>query len=251
MTATKEIYEFINSFAPFATAMSFDNAGLLVGSKQAAVEKALLALDITPQVVKEAKFLGAQLIISHHPVIFEPMRTLTENSVPYMLARHGISAICAHTNLDLAEDCGVNTCLANALQLQNVRHIPSIAMAVGTLGHPLSGKDFAAYVKHRLACTGLRYSQHTQKIQTVAVSGGSGGDNIFEAVNQGADAFVTGEIKHHLILEAVNAGVMVVDVGHYKSENVVITPLWQKLSSAFAAVQFIVSAEHTDTVEYL
>ena len=120
MTTVRAIYEWLDGWAPFSTAMSFDNAGLLAGSGAEEVRRAVLALDITPAVVREAASSGAQLIISHHPVIFNPLRRLTPDSAPWLLARHGIAAVCAHTNLDLAPG-GVNTCLAQRLGLRNVR----------------------------------------------------------------------------------------------------------------------------------
>ena len=113
MVTAGDIYDFLNVCAPFETAMSFDNAGFLVGERQAPVSAVLLALDITPKVVGEAARLGAELIISHHPVIFQPLRRMGPRDVPYLLAQHGIGAICAHTNLDFAPG-GVNTCLAEA-----------------------------------------------------------------------------------------------------------------------------------------
>ena len=120
MNSISNIYDYIDSFAPFQSAMSFDNAGLLVGDSKAEVKTAVLSLDITPAVVREAVKLGAQLIVSHHPVIFDPLKSISTDSAPYLLAQHGIAAICAHTNLDMAVG-GVNSCLAECLELQNVR----------------------------------------------------------------------------------------------------------------------------------
>lgn len=99
--------------------MSFDNAGLIVGDKCTAVSRVLVALDITEDVVNEAESLGCELIISHHPVIFAPIKRLSPSSVPYLLAQKGISAVCMHTNLDLGEKFGVNICLADALGVKN------------------------------------------------------------------------------------------------------------------------------------
>ena len=123
MASVQEIYEYINSFAPFAEALDFDNPGLLVGDGGQTVETALLALDITAPVVEEAVQKGTQLIVSHHPVIFAPLRKLKKNSVPWLLAQHDLSAICAHTNLDMASDSGVNVALSQALGMVNCRGI--------------------------------------------------------------------------------------------------------------------------------
>lgn len=103
MKTINDILNFFEEFAPCATQMSFDNAGLIVGDKYTAVSRVLVALDITEDVVNEAESLGCELIISHHPVIFAPIKRLSPSSVPYLLAQKGISAVCMHTNLDLGE----------------------------------------------------------------------------------------------------------------------------------------------------
>ena len=120
MVTVGEIYSYIDSIAPFDTQMDFDNSGLLVGSKNDKVDKVLLALDITNEVVEEANNLNANLIISHHPIIFKPIKSLSSDSIPYKLAKYGISAICAHTNLDMSNQ-GVNKCLADALGLKDTK----------------------------------------------------------------------------------------------------------------------------------
>ncbi len=119
MITIGEIYDYIDGFAPFSTALGFDNAGLLVGSRNDTVEKILVALDVTPAVIEEARQQGAQLIVSHHPVIFQPLRRLSRDSIPYRLAQAGIGAVCAHTNLDMAQG-GVNDCLGETLGLKNL-----------------------------------------------------------------------------------------------------------------------------------
>lgn len=250
MTFVKEIYDFIDSFAPFENAMDFDNVGILAGDKDTAVTKAVVALDITPDVVLEASNKGAELIISHHPVIFNPLKSLCSDSVPYMLAQKSITAICAHTNLDLSEK-GVNTELAKALNLHNIQLIDGKALAFGNLEHTMNCKEFAQFVKNNLNCTGLRYTVSKNSINCVAVSSGAGGDNVNLALSLNADALVTGEIKHNYILDAVNNNLMIVDAGHYRTEDVIINPLINMLSDRFKNVEFIKSAVFTDKVEYL
>src|SRR5699024_1188582 len=114
----KEIYQVIDHFAPFHTQMGFDNAGFLVGHGNRSVTKVLVALDIAQQVVQEAKEMGVELIVSHHPVIFHPVKALTDETstgaILLHLAEAGIGAICAHTNLDAVAG-GVNDCLAKVL----------------------------------------------------------------------------------------------------------------------------------------
>ena len=258
MVKVSDIFEFIDGFAPFETAMDFDNVGLLVGDMNVSVQKCVVALDITSEVVEEAKSLGATLIISHHPVIFNPLKTLSMNSIPYKLASNGISAICAHTNLDMAA-FGVNSCLAEALSLSNLSPLSTYETSMGTLPMGLVGElseektceEFALFVKERLACEGVRYIDVARKVRRVAVCSGSGGDLISEVLRRGTDAFVTGEIKHHEILVAVQNNICVVDAGHFKTEDVVISPLVCKLTERFSEVEFVKSSVCTDGIKFL
>lgn len=258
MVKVADIFAFIDGLVPFDTAMDFDNVGLLVGDMNAVVQKCVVALDVTAAVVDEAESLGANLIISHHPVIFTPLKSLQANSIPYELARCGISAICAHTNLDMAA-FGVNTCLAEALSLRNLMPLSTYETCRGALPLGLVGEleadksceEFARFVKERLSCEGVRYINVARKIRKVAVCSGSGGDLIDAAARQNADAFVTGEIKHHEILLAAQSGICVVDAGHFKSEDIVISPLVRRLSERFPTVKFVKSSACTDGIKFL
>ena len=148
MKTINDILNFLEEFAPCATQMSFDNAGLIVGDKYTAVSRVLVALDITEDVVNEAESLGCELIISHHPVIFAPIKRLSPSSVPYMLAQKGISAVCMHTNLDLGEKFGVNICLADALGVKNpVLSELGECMFTGELESETDIHDFAKLAK--------------------------------------------------------------------------------------------------------
>lgn len=250
ITTVQDIYSYIDSFAPFNTALDYDNVGILAGDKNAVVSKVMVALDITSDVVNEAYRTGASLIVSHHPVIFKPVRSLASSSIPYMLAQRGLSAVCAHTNLDLSPQ-GVNVCMANVLELENV-YLHSEGIAVGDInGTPMSSKQFAFMVKEKLNCTGVRFTDITNKISRVAVGGGACGEYIYLAKELGADAFVTGEIKHNYILEAHDINLTVVDAGHYRTEDVVIDYLVQVLGRRFPNVEFIKSKTFTDYISYL
>lgn len=122
MTAVRDILDFLQMWAPLRLAESWDNVGLLAGDGNASVQKALVALDITPAVCAEAAAVGAQLVVSHHPVIFHPLSAVRADGVSapvWQLARHGLSAICMHTNLDIAEG-GVNDALLQVLGLERM-----------------------------------------------------------------------------------------------------------------------------------
>ena len=182
MKTINDILNFFEEFAPCATQMSFDNAGLIVGDKYTAVSRVLVALDITEDVVNEAESLGCELIISHHPVIFAPIKRLSPSSVPYLLAQKGISAVCMHTNLDLGEKFGVNICLADALGVKNpVLSGLGECMFTGELESETDIHDFAKLAKKNLNCKGLRYTDIKGRVKKVAVSSGAGGSNVFDA----------------------------------------------------------------------
>ena len=254
MTTVKDIYDFIDSFAPFDTALSFDNVGILIGDKNAVVKKALLSLDVTEEVLTEAEECKAQLIITHHPVIFHAIKSLESHSIPYMTAQRNLNVISAHTNLDLADE-GVNRCLAEKIGLQNIT-VTADGIAVGDIENPyafgsFSAKRFARYVKEQLNCKGVRYTEVPQNIRRVAVGGGACGEYIYLAKKLGADAFVTGEIKHNFILESHSLGMTVIDAGHYKTEDMIMDCLKQKLRKAFENVIFVKSETFTDYVNYV
>ena len=252
MTTVKDIYNYIDSFAPFDTAESYDNVGILVGDPQKKVTTVLAALDITLNVIQEAADLGAELIISHHPVIFNPLKKVIVGHPVYELIQNNISAICAHTNLDKSPVFGVNTELGKAMGLKNVQ-IPEEngILFTGNTSYPITAEEFAVSIKKSLYCESLVYSKNNNCINKVGFCSGAGGSEIFSAIKCGCDAFVTGEIKHHEIIAANENGVSVFVPGHYKTEDVVIQPLCGKLSEQFKNVRFVKSKCFDDKMEYI
>lgn len=256
MTTTGDIFRFIDGFAPFCTAMSFDNPGLLVGDENTEVTKSLLSLDITPEVVREASELGAQLIVSHHPVIFHPLKRLDTASVPYLLASRSIAAICAHTNLDMAPG-GVNDCLADRLKLKNIKMLCENSASglpealCGETDREYSPREFAQFVKAALQCEGLRFVDGGRRVSSVGLCGGGGADYLYDAAQAGCQAFVTGECKHNILLDAQSLGVTLVAAGHFETEDPVIPALMQKLAGRFQNVSFIRSRAMHGPVHYL
>lgn len=256
MSTIGEIYRYIDGFAPFSTAMEFDNAGLLAGDAGAPARTALLSLDITPDVVREAAREKAELVVSHHPVIFQPLKALRPGTAPYLLARYGIAAVCAHTNLDMARG-GVNDCLAARLGLRNT--IPAALDGPSGLRAALAGetdreyepREFAAFVKKALGCDGLFFASGGRKITRAGVCGGGGSEYFYDAASHGCQAFVTGEAKHHELIDAKNMGVTLVVAGHFYTENVVMEPLRERLQKAFPDVAFRAAKAFSCPAEYL
>jgi dinuclear metal center YbgI/SA1388 family protein len=236
-----DIYNVLNNMAPSELALSFDNVGLLVGDPHAEVKKAIVALDCTPATVQKAIDQKAELIITHHPVIFEPLKTVVKGkgNVVYSCLTNGISVISMHTNLDVCED-GVNDSLAKALGLTSVVSVTDdegFSFRMGELENEMSADEFAAYIKARLGGT-VRYTCGKKGIKKVCVCGGSGGSELDLAMKN-AHAFVTADVKHNVFIEASAKEFPIFDAGHFHTENVVINPLAKILNKKIPSVEFI------------
>ncbi len=242
----KEIYHYINELAPFHRALDYDNCGILLGNPSGEVTKCLICLDVTEAVVEEAVRKGAELIISHHPIIFHPMKRILSDSTAAKILKHDISVLSAHTNLDMAER-GVNAQLALKCGLlpETLRKIPQEPEKqadgyglVGELPEPMTPTNFAALVKEALGAERIKYTDGKKEIRTVAVSCGAGGFLMGEVIAAEIDALVTAELKHHELLEAVSAGLTAIDAGHFETEQIIKEPLCRMLSERFETVAF-------------
>lgn len=241
-----DVYNSIDEFAPFDSQLSFDNAGFLVGNRNADVTGILISLDITNDVVIEANKLGFNLIVSHHPVIFHPFKQLEINTPAYLLAKYDISAICAHTNLDAAEG-GVNDALCDVLGIKNQTHIGDVSR-IGDVDETDIG-SFSKKVKRLLKAPSVVYTEGIKSVRRVAVCGGSGGDEIFSGFAAGADTFVTGEVRHHEFLEVKRLGLNVVCAGHFATENVVLKPLQSYLEERYPDTDIRIAECNSDPVK--
>lgn len=244
MSTITHIYDAIDRLAPFWLTMDFDNTGILVGDRNREIACALLALDCTPAVIEQARQLGAQLIITHHPVIFHPLKRVNEDAVVYQLIRSDIAVISAHTNLDIAQG-GVNDALASAIGLRDCRGLELLNEQtgawlgrVGTLPEPLSPEAFAAHIKACLNAASIKFSAAPRVIRTVALCSGSGADCLDAAISAGADALLTSEVKQHEYLAAAAAGISIFDAGHFDTEDIVIEPLRDYLAKEIPDVHF-------------
>ncbi len=244
MSTVTHIYDAIDRLAPFWLTMDFDNTGILVGDRNREIACALLALDCTPAVVEQARQLGAQLIITHHPVIFHPLKRVNEDAVVYQLIRSDIAVISAHTNLDIAQG-GVNDALVNAIGLRDCRGLELLNEQtgawlgrIGTLPEPLSPESFAAHVKSCLNAASVKFAATPRAIHTVALCSGSGADCLDAAISAGADALLTSEVKQHEYLAAAAAGISIFDAGHFDTEDIVIEPLRDYLAKEIPDVHF-------------
>lgn len=237
MTTVKNIYDYINSIAPFATQEEWDNAGFLIGEFRKEVKKAVLCLDVTKAVAEYAKDVEADLIISHHPVIFNGIKNVKKGSAVYTCIENDIAVISAHTNFDLAEN-GINYSLAMRLGLNDIKQIDGSFLAVGNLDYEMSIDDFAQFVSDTLDVSGLRYTDTEKPVKTIAVGGGACEEYIELAV-QNADCFVTGDMKYHAMLECAENSYAVISAGHYETEHDSFIMLMDKLKALFADVEFL------------
>ncbi len=255
MTTVNDILELMETIAPQALKMSWDNAGLLCGSRSTPVTKVLVALDPFEHVCDEAADWGAELIVTHHPVIFAPQRSVVDdNSVGrciLKLCRNGISAINAHTNLDQAEG-GVNDILAQTLGLESIETIFENNQQLLRCGFvpEQSLQDFMATVKQKLHCEGLRYCDAGKPVRKVAVGGGACGSEMMDAYRAGCDTFVTADVKYNHFWDAHDLGMNIIDAGHFCTENPVCTYLAEKIAAAFPDVAVRISESHEDCVKY-
>ena len=243
----QDIFNFLNSKFPVSTACDFDNVGVLVGDKQQEVKTAIIALDCNDLVVEKAINENAQLIVTHHPVIFNPLKNVLSDSLIYKLIKNNISVISMHTNLDVGVG-GVNDSLANAISLNNIETVlaeDGYALRIGTVS-PVSATQFAEQLKNSLNTT-IKYVETERQIENVLICSGSGGNFLNEAVKYGCDAFVTADVKHNVFLEASHLNIAIFDAGHFETENVVIDQLFNLLSNQFINIKFI--TEQTNLIK--
>ncbi len=237
---TNDIYSYLNKHYPFSLACDFDNVGLLIGDKEAKVLRVVIALDCTTNTVEFAKQNNAELIITHHPVIFSGLKAVTEETATYKAIKNGISVISAHTNLDIA-DGGVNDALCEALCLKNIEKYvceDGFIIRKAELETELPAEELATFAAKKLG-SNARFVIGDKMIKTVAVCSGSGSDLLHDAIKSGADAYISSEIKHNVFIEANDNNFTVIDLGHFATEKVIVKKLYEKLSADLPEIKFI------------
>ena len=252
----QDIFNVIDTIAPFSTQEKWDNSGLLVGSPSLPATKALVSLDISVGAVERAVELGCDVIVSHHPVIFSPLKTLPCESPVYALAQNGISAICCHTPLDLAEG-GLNDLLAQRLQeVLPVEAIePLMDDGFGRVLHlktEMQDADIALAAKTALGCQSVRFLRDkndgawTKKLGLCTGSGSS----MLEDIVTRCDCLLTGDVKHDRWYKAQELGLGLIDCGHYHTEVIMVPYVAEKLRAALPALKVYEFVEG-DPVDYV
>lgn len=256
MTCINDVYDTLCEFAPLSLQMEFDNSGFQFGRGKAPVRRVLLSLDVTDAVVDEAIRRGAELIVSHHPLIFNGPKCISDADPGterlLKLAENRIAVISMHTNLDIAEG-GVNDVL---IRLLGAEPEPGIALdrdgcgRVGWLSEPMPMEDYLRMCKRKLKTKGLRYYDAGRPVEHLAVMGGSGGDCVDEACRLGCDTYVTADIKYHEFLRAKELGINLIDGDHFCTETPVIPVLRDRLAERFPELRFFVSKSLRQTVRF-
>jgi len=214
------LYEMIDQIAPFSIQAENDNSGFLVGSAFQEVTGVLFALDVCEPVIDEALAFGAQLIVTHHPLMFSPLRSLTESNYESRLirrlTRENISLIAAHTNLDQAPG-GVNDTLAERCGLTDVKG--QAFFRFGMLPEPCAAGEYADKLKNDLHTEVRMMGPCNRLIRKVGLCSGGGSDEWYRAAETGCDAFISGEIKHHWGLALADSGIVGLECGHFATEE--------------------------------
>ena len=254
----KQIISRIETLAPLAAQDGFDNSGLQVGFPEQEIRKVLVCLEITEEVVEEAKRKGCELILSHHPLLFHPLKQVSDITYQQRCVvsalKAGIAIYSAHTSLDNSPG-GVNYKIAELIGLEDLRWLsPKEGMdagsgLIGTMRKSMMDSDFLDFLKERFRVAALRCSEPCGKtVRRVALCGGAGAFLLPDAIREGADCFVCGEFHYHDYFE--NRGVLLAELGHYQSEQFTSELLADTLRSAFPELQVSVTEIDTNPIRY-
>lgn len=226
----RQLLEKFNILCPFSMAMEGDNPGFLLGEPEREVRKAVLALDADSAVIEEAAAKGADMIVTHHPLIYRPVNNVCAaghlGRRLLKLAENRISLIALHTNFDIcvmadyaAEKLGLNNC--RVLEVMGERDGKEAGLGrIGQLSGEMTLKELAGYVKECLALDFVTIAgDGEKKVHTAAISTGSGKSGINDCLKKGAQVFITGDIDHHTAIDALEAGLLLIDAGHFGTEK--------------------------------
>ena len=254
MATVADIFLVLCELAPLSLQYDWDNSGFLVGRSDREVRRVLLSLDVTSDVIDEAAEKGAELIVSHHPVIFEARRSITDldqdGRMLLRLAEEKLAVISMHTNLDVAEG-GVNDVLLTLLGAAAEGPLDEDGCGrTGWLSEACSMQRFLPLCRERLQTAGLRYHDAGHPVQHLAVMGGSGGDSVGRAYELGCDTYLTADIKYHQFLLAKELGINLIDGDHFCTEAPVMNMLADKLCARFPSIEFFVSSVHGQTAAF-
>ncbi len=258
----KEVMDYLEQIAPKNLAESWDNVGLLVGDKSKEVTKVLLALDVTDEVVEEAISLKANLIVTHHPLIFKAVKTINTDdfvgSTLIKLIKNDIAVYTLHTNLDSGLG-GTNDVLADLLEIQNKKVLlPSDTDECCGLGRygdvtETTVENLLKFMKNTNKFDYINYSLDNEGIEKTVKKIGLCTGSVMESLihkskSLGCDVYVTGDVTYHTAQIAKRIGITIIDVGHYCSENLVFESLENKLKHKFDNINIKISQVNSQTI---
>lgn len=260
-TRIRDIYNYLNELYPFDLQENWDNSGFLTEGSEEECSTVLLSLDITCPVICEADCKGAGLIISHHPVIFHALKNIRKFTPVYELVSRDISAICMHTNLDIAEG-GTNGVilgkLKNSFNIKNTEPFEEIGKDnnlgwIVELDEKIPARDFGRKLKDIFGCKYVRMTNNNSPlIGRIGFCSGSGGSMLSLALEKNCDALITGDVKHDVWIDSINNGkITVFDCGHFHTENIVLEELRCVLEEKFPYLDVEISENSTDPCEYI
>ena len=254
----KDVVDALEKFAPLPLQEEYDNSGLQVGLTETELSGALLCLDVSEAVIQEAVNRGCNMIISHHPLLFHPLKSVNADSYigrcVIEAVKNGITVYSAHTNLDNADN-GVNFKIAEKLGLagisrMNANNGGSGTGIVGYLKEPMCESAFLKFISSIFAAPRINHNSLSgKKIHKVAVCGGSGASFIQDAISAKADAFVTGEIGYHHFF-GVEGVILLVETGHYESEQYTVDLLHSYLTRVFPSARIEKTNMVTNPIKY-
>ena len=238
MATVRQINALLDEIAPPQLSEPWDNDGIMLcDNLDKEVRKVLFALEVRQSTAQYAAENGFDLIITHHPLIFKPLSRVCGHSYELLAAliKNGISVLSYHTRFDKASG-GMNDALSELLELKDVSPLGEDGLGrIGRLQSELTCAQFGLFAKEMLGCENVMMSRcdACKRIKRVAVVGGAGKDYIYEAVKSGADAFVSSEIPHHMLAEAEQLSLCVLDCGHYYTERIGAKRLRQIVAAGF------------------
>jgi dinuclear metal center YbgI/SA1388 family protein len=239
-----ELSKYMNAKIPRELSCSWDNDGLMCcPNPDRVVKKALFTMDVTPEAIDRAIEGGYDVILSHHPLIFRGVKTLSGDfGIParlIKLIKNDIAVMSYHTRFD-AVDGGVNDALADVFELTDVEKIECEGielMRVGYLPEELDIEHFVAVVSAKLGCEHLNYATNSGKVHKLALVGGGGGSYIREAAASGADTYLSGEIGYHNLTDCKDYRINLVEAGHYFTERIALYNLSRFLTEADSSIE--------------
>ena len=259
----KEITTFLEDFAPLEYQESYDNCGLIVGNTNAEVKEVIITLDCTEEIVNEAIASGCNLIIAHHPIIFNGLKKLNGSNyieqTVIKAIKNDIAIYAFHTNLDNVHN-GVSAKIADKIGLVNSKVLtPKLTKnsqlvgsgIFGELKNPINSTEFLKFLKCTMQTDCIRHTALVKDaIKTVAVCGGSGSFLLQNAIAEKADIFITADFKYHEFFDAENH-IIIADIGHYESEQFTKELIYDLLTKNFTKFAVRLSKVNTNPIKYL